>query len=101
MPKGYVLMTEAIHDLDGMHGYERASMPSIVEHRLRVLDADEHVQILEGSWHGNRTVLVEWESVEATRDWYESNAYQTAKPLRLAAAGCNAVLLTGFELPTR
>jgi len=48
MPKGYVIITEAIHDDAGMAAYGRASMPSIGEHGARVLAAEEHVEVLEG-----------------------------------------------------
>lgn len=98
MPKAYVLLTEAIHDPEGMEAYGRASGPSLVEHKGSPLVVDEDVEVLEGSWHGNRTVLVEFESIEAARRWYSSPSYQQAKPRREAASECNVVLLTGFEL---
>ena len=53
-------------------------------------------QALEGQWHGTQTVLLEFESVEAARDWYESEAYQKAVKLRQTAADCNGVILTGL-----
>jgi len=99
MPKGYVIITEAIHDDAGMAAYGRASMPSIGEHGARVLAAEEHVEVLEGQWHGTRTVVLEFESVAAARRWYTSDTYQAALPLRQAASECNAVMLAGFELP--
>ena len=99
MAKGYVILTEAIRDSEGMQAYGKASMPSIVEHCVRVLAADEQVEVLEGQWHGTRTVVLEFESVDAARGWYESGTYQAALPLRQAAADCNAVIVSGFELP--
>jgi len=96
MPKGYVIITEAIHDREGMDAYGAASYPSLVEHGAKVLVADEQVELLEGRWHGNRTVVVECESVEAARQWYKSASYQEALPLRLAASDCNAIIASGF-----
>jgi uncharacterized protein (DUF1330 family) len=100
MPKGYVIITEAIHDPAGMDAYGQASMPSIGEHGARVLVVDEHVEVLEGEWHGTRTVVLEFESVDAARRWYGSDSYQAALPLRQAASDCNVVIVAGFELPT-
>ena len=37
---------------------------------------------LEGEWHGTQTVLLEFESVEAAKEWYYSDAYQEAVKLR-------------------
>jgi uncharacterized protein (DUF1330 family) len=99
MPKGYVILTEAIHDPEGMKAYGKASGPSVAEHGVRPLAVDEHVEVLEGEWHGDRTVLLEFESVEAARKWYTSAGYQAAKSLRQAAADTNAVLIAGFEVP--
>ena len=75
-------------------------MPSIGEHGARVLIVDEDVDVLEGEWHGTRTVVLEFESVDAARRWYSSDTYQAALRLRQAASDCNAVILSGFELPT-
>ena len=66
-----------------------------------MLAADPNPEVLEGEWHGNQTVVLEFESVEAARAWYESPAYQEAVPLRHAAADCNAVIVAGFEVPAR
>lgn len=99
VPKGYVIVTEAIHDPEAMNAYGQASMASIVEHAAKVLAVDEQVEVLEGEWHGNRTVVLEFESVEAAHQWYTSDTYQAARPLRQAAADCNAVIISGFDLP--
>ncbi|MDT5010774.1 MAG: hypothetical protein QOH57_2391 [Mycobacterium sp.] len=95
-PKGYVIVTEAIHDPEGMKTYARAAMPTISEGGGKVLVADTNAQVLEGDWHGNQTIVLEFESVEAARAWYESEEYQKAAKLRQAAADCNAVILSGF-----
>ncbi len=96
MPKGYVILTEAIHDRAGIDAYGAASMASLIEHDGRVLVVDEDVEVLEGEWHGTRTVIVEYDSVERAREWYESASYQEALPLRQAAAECNVVIASGF-----
>jgi uncharacterized protein (DUF1330 family) len=51
--------------------------------------------VLEGEWHGDRTVIIEFPSVEAARDWYNSPEYQAVIGQRLAAAESNAVILGG------
>lgn len=96
MPKGYVILTEAIHDRAGMDAYGATSMASLIEHDGRVLVVDEDVEVLEGEWHGTRTVIVEYDSVERAREWYASAGYQEALPLRQAAAECNVVIASGF-----
>lgn len=99
MPKGYVILTEAVNDWEGMEAYGRASAPSMIQAGARPLVVDTQPRVLEGEWHGSRTVVVEFESVEAAQAWYDSTAYEKAKPLRQAAADTNAVIVTGFEMP--
>ena len=68
----------------------------ISDERCDVLAVDTAPKVLEGSWHGDQTVVLEFESVDAARAWYESEGYQKAAKLRQAAADCNAVILSGF-----
>ena len=95
MPKAYVIFTEAVHDPEGLRAYEQASLPSVIESGARVLAVDPGAT-LEGTWHGDRTVVLEFESVEAARAWYDSESYAAARPLRQAATTTNAVILTGL-----
>ena len=94
MPKGYVILTEAIKDPDGMVAYGRAAGKAMGGGTI--LSVDQKPQVLEGAWHGDQTVVLEFESVQAARAWYESDEYQAAAKLRQAAADCNAVIVSGF-----
>jgi uncharacterized protein (DUF1330 family) len=101
MPKGYVILTEDIHDPEKMDAYGLASRQALLEHGGRVLVVDTQPQVLEGEWHGTRTVVVEYESVEMARRWYQSASYQEALPLRKAASNCNVVIVSGFVFQPR
>jgi uncharacterized protein (DUF1330 family) len=94
VPKGYVILTEAIKDPEGMKAYGQAAGAAMGG--VNILAVDTKPETLEGTWHGDQTVVLEFESVDAARAWYESDAYQAAAKLRQAAADCNAVIITGF-----
>ena len=96
MSKGYVILTEEIHDPAGMQRYAEASMPALREHGGRLLVADAPIETLEGEWHGTRTVVVEFDSVERARAWYRSDGYQAALPLRQAASQSHVVIVEGW-----
>src|SRR4051794_35801076 len=96
MPKAYVVFTEDIRDQDGMGAYSQKAMPTIAQSGAKVLVASEEAEVLEGDWHGSRTVILEFESPEAARSWYDSPEYQAAIPLRQAVAAANAVILPGL-----
>ncbi|WP_409435246.1 DUF1330 domain-containing protein [Mycobacterium sp. SMC-14] len=93
-PKGYVILTEAIKDPAGMVAYGKAAGPTMAN--ATILAVETQHEVLEGDWHGNQTVVLEFESVDAARSWYHSEGYQEAVKLRQAAAECNAVILSGF-----
>ena len=94
MPKGYIIITEDVHDPAGMAEYAKLAGKAMAGSTL--LSFDQKSEVLEGEWHGTQTVLLEFESVEAAREWYNSDAYQEAAKLRQAAADCNAVILSGL-----
>ncbi|ADP83359.1 DUF1330 domain-containing protein [Pseudofrankia inefficax] len=96
MPKAYVVFTEAINDPDGMAEYSKLAMASFAGHTARPLAVGPATEVLEGEWHGNQTVILEFDSVEEAKAWYTSEAYAKAIPLRQAAADCNAAIITGF-----
>jgi uncharacterized protein (DUF1330 family)/ketosteroid isomerase-like protein len=99
VPKGYVILTEDVRDQAAMREYGRVSAPSLGEHDGRVLVMDDSVEVLEGTWHGTRTVVVEFPSVEQARRWYASSSYQAALPLGQASADSRVVIAEGFSLP--
>lgn len=94
MPKGYVILTEEIKDPAGMAEYGKLAMQAM--DGATIVAVDQKPQVIEGSWHGSQTVVLEFESVEAARAWYESDAYQRAAKVRQAAADCNAAIISGF-----
>jgi uncharacterized protein (DUF1330 family) len=93
MPKGYVILTEDIKDPAGMAEYGKLAMQAMAG--ATILAVDQKPQVIEGTWHGSQTVVLEFESVDAARAWYESDAYQNAAKVRQGAADCNAVILSG------
>jgi len=99
MPKGYVILTEDIHDEAGIGVYAQQAVPTILQAGGRVIVLDDAPELVEGSWHGKRTVVLEFDSVQAARNWYRSPEYQGVVGLRHAAADSNAVIVGGLEMP--
>jgi uncharacterized protein (DUF1330 family) len=94
VPKGYIIITEDVKDPAGMAEYGKLASQAMAGSTL--LSFDSKPEVLEGEWHGTQTVLLEFESVEAAREWYNSDAYQEAAKLRQAAADCNGVIIAGL-----
>ena len=92
--KGYVIITEEIKDPAGMVEYGKLAMKAMAG--ATIVAVDQKPEVIEGAWHGTQTVVLEFESVDAAREWYYSDAYQAAAKVRQGAAECNGVIVSGF-----
>ena len=100
MPKGYVIATVAIHDQGRFDGYVQKALPTILQSGGRPIVVHDAPEVIEGRWHGSRTVVIEFDSLEAARNWYRSPQYQAVVGERHASADTNAVIVGGFEMPS-
>lgn len=100
MPKGYVIATVLIRDQAGYDGYGQKALPTVLQSGGRPIVLQDDPEVIEGAWHGSRTVVLEFDSVEAARNWYRSPEYQAVVGERHASADTNAVIVGGFEMPS-
>jgi uncharacterized protein (DUF1330 family) len=97
MAKGYAIVTELIRDPATYRSYVEKAVRTIQQSGGRIIVADDNPNILEGQWLPSRTVVLEFDSVEAARRWYDSPEYQAIVGLRHSAAESNAAILRGCE----
>ncbi len=99
MPKGYVIFTETINDQAGYDGYVMEALPTIMRRGGKAVIVHDNPEVIEGDWLGSRAVVLEFDSVDAVRDWYNSPEYQAVVGERHASADANAAIVGGFEMP--
>jgi uncharacterized protein (DUF1330 family) len=92
--KGYVIITEDVKDPAGMAEYGKLAAKAMDGATL--LAFAQNPTVVEGDWHGSQTVVLEFESVDAAKEWYYSDAYQEAAKIRQRAAECNGVIVSGL-----
>ena len=97
MPKGYFFVELEIADPAAYEAYRTAVPDIIAAHGGRILVRGGDPQPLDGAVPQRRRVIVEFDSPEAVKTFYYSDAYQTVKPIRLKASKGFACLLTGTE----
>jgi uncharacterized protein (DUF1330 family) len=61
-----------------------------------LLAVDDAQRTLEGEWPHTRTVLIEFPSDQAVREFYDSDAYQAIVGHRHAAASAEIAIVSGF-----
>jgi uncharacterized protein (DUF1330 family) len=91
----YVIVETDIHDPEQYEQYKAASPGAVAAGGGRFLVRGGELAVLEGDWQPSRLVLVEFESLEAAKRWYESPEYQEAKKLREGAANLRMVAVEG------
>jgi uncharacterized protein (DUF1330 family) len=91
----YFIVQEEIQDAEAMteYGEKARAAPS----PGKVLAVDDALTLLEGDWHGQRAVIIEFEDEAAFRAWYGSPEYQEALKVRLEATDSRAALVHGRE----
>jgi uncharacterized protein (DUF1330 family) len=95
MPAYFVAQVD-IHDQAGYQRYMQAAGAAGAPEGMKVLAMDENPTILEGKWHGPKTIILEFPSEEALRAWYYSPGYQAAAKIRQAATASQVALVKGL-----
>ena len=86
-----IFMVEEVYDLPLLEEYRKAGRASIADRggRIRVTAKSEKA-VVEGAAKG--LIIVEFDTYEQVRAWYESPEYQAASAIRKKACRCQVVL---------
>ena len=94
----YVIAQMAVHDLEMYRQYAAAVMGTIAGSGGRVVSAND-VEAYEGTPAQPRIVIGEFPTLEAARAWYQSDAYQAVKHLRIDATTSVLFMVEGITMP--
>jgi uncharacterized protein (DUF1330 family) len=92
----YVVVDLEVLDKEKFEGYKELVPGTIQKYGGRYVVRGGKVETLEGSWHPKRFVVVEFDSVEKAKAWYESTDYATPKEIRQACTRSNIILVEGL-----
>ena len=97
----YVVNQFSIHDVDRYKEYQKIGAPSIAQYGGRVLAAGTEVVDYEGVTFPEgpqpRVIILEFDSLEAAKRWYESPEYQSAIPIRESCAKGRVFIVDGVQ----
>ena len=83
-----------VTDPNTMAEYGKLARESIAQYDGKVLAAGP-TETIEGDWTPNRLVLIEFESMEKLKTWYNSPEYAELKKLRQSASKGNLIFAEG------
>jgi uncharacterized protein (DUF1330 family) len=98
MAKGYWIPHIDVRDAEGYKGYMAATPPAHAKYNGVALVRGGKMEVVEGRARG-RVVLREFPDYAAALACYRSPEYQSARPLRLANAAGDFVIVEGHDGP--
>ena len=78
----YVIVEIEVLDPVRYEEYKRLAPPSIAAFGGRYVVRGGRTETLEGDWSPKRIVILEFESLERARQWWDCSEYRDAKRLR-------------------
>ena len=95
MAKGYVIAHVKLHDKEQFAEFAEMAGLVICEYGGTVLDRNSTPEIREGRKSGI-AIVIDFESIERARNFYESEKYAEAKAVRELASESNLILVEGL-----
>ena len=92
---GYLIVEVEVTDPLAYERYRPLAGASVARHGGKFIVRGGKTETLEGGWAPKRIVVLEFPSVEAAKKFYNSEDYQEALKLRLAASKSKAILVEG------
>jgi uncharacterized protein (DUF1330 family) len=91
----YVFAEIEITNPDGYREYTAIVPATIAKYGGRFLVRGGAAEVLEGDWPQRRRVLLEFPSMQAAKDWFDSPDYEKPKAMRQAASNARLLLMEG------
>lgn len=96
MPKGYWIAHVDVRDPERYKDYVSTAKPAFEKFGARFLARGGEAKGMEGTARA-RNVVIEFPSMQAALDCYNSPDYQAAKAIRLTVADGEIVIVEGFD----
>ena len=90
-----VFIREDTHDPAEMEKYSEKVGDTLAGHKVKVLAAYGHREVLEGP-EVEGVVILKFPSIEAAKAWYDSPAYKEVREHRFKGATYRAVIVEGL-----
>jgi uncharacterized protein (DUF1330 family) len=93
----YVIADFEILDGEGMREYAERVGATIAQYGGTYLVRDGRGEIIEeGEWHPHRLVILQFESLEQAKRWYQSAEYTAIKAIRHRTARTQLIMVPGI-----
>jgi uncharacterized protein (DUF1330 family) len=93
---GYVIgQIKAFNDADAFAAYQCGAGPTVAQYGGKLVINSVKIESGDGDWAPAGMVLLEFESVEQARKWYNSPEYQAVVGQRFSSADSALIIVDG------
>ena len=92
---GYVVAQMTVTDPDAFADYPGQAGPTVAAFGGRYVVRGGPIDNIEGDWSPGRMVIIEFDSVERAKAWYDSQIYEEAKALRIRSTMSSLMIVEG------
>ncbi len=93
----YVVVEIDVKDAQRYADYKTMVPASLEAYGGRFLVRGGTVESLEGAWEPSRFVILEFDSMERAKRWWDSDEYREARDLRQATADTRMIVVEGWS----
>jgi len=92
----YVIVEVTITDHVEYEEYKKLTPAAIAAYDGKFVVRGAKTESLEGNWHPERIVVLEFPSVTRAKEWWNSSEYSKAKEIRQRSATTKMLVVEGF-----
>jgi uncharacterized protein (DUF1330 family) len=92
---GYLIAEAEITDPTALQDYGKKIAETLAPFNHRYVVSTSKIQALEGEAPKDRVVVIEFDSVQKAREWYDSPAYAAIRPIRQNATKSRIFIVEG------
>jgi len=96
MKKGYLIVRINISNTELFQQYPSLSTKAVEKFGGKYLIRGGAFEVVEGAWPAQRTTVVEFESFDKAKEFYNSLEYNEAKKVRQESADTDFILIEGY-----
>ena len=93
----YIVVEVDVKDPERYADYRSMVPASLAVYGGKYLVRGGQVENLEGDWEPQRFVMIEFDSVEQAKRWWDSDEYREARNLRQATADTRMIVVEGYS----
>jgi uncharacterized protein (DUF1330 family) len=91
----YVIVNIDVKEPIQYEEYKALAAPAVAAYGGRYLVRGGRAEVLEGEWRPKRCVILQFDSVDQARLWWNSPEYSAAKAIRHQTASSDMVVVEG------